>query len=356
MKILDNIPGFKTKQKTINIIATIYYAFFIGIAIGSSSVKMALAYGSLILIPFIIDGAINTVKLIKNKEYKPHSSIIRNISFIAIIIFSWSINLESSIIKKDKLEQYKNLTKQIEQLNIEDSKYYDENSAAIKKYLDLQVKYEEVQVSFDEYKKEHPETLVEEVKQAKDDVNKLYENTIELENKVKEVEIAKEKEKEKENAKNESQQANSSNNTNVSSNSSNTSSSGSSSESSSNNNSSENKHIGKNVYISNGNSYYHAISNCKYLEGAPTSVVTLTSSMRKYECNCWTNPIVYKPSSNSNSSTSGGSSSSGKTVYIASGNSYYHKSPSCKFLNGASASAVDLNNVGGKHACNCVKY
>ena len=107
--------------------------------------------------------------------------------------------------------------------------------------------------------------------------------------------------------------------------------------------------------MSNGNSYYHAISNCKYLEGARTSLVTLTSSMRKYECNCWTNPVVYKKPSSS-SSSGGSSNSGGRTVYIANGNSYYHKSASCKFLRGASVKAVGINNVGGKHACNCVKY
>ena len=120
----------------------------------------------------------------------------------------------------------------------------------------------------------------------------------------------------------------------------------------------DSEHIGESVYVANGNSYYHAISNCKYLEGASTSYVTLTSDMRKFECNCWENPIEYEPplSSTNESSSDETSSSSGQTVYIANGNSYYHNSPSCKFLNGASAYGVDLNNVGGKHACNCVKY
>lgn len=120
----------------------------------------------------------------------------------------------------------------------------------------------------------------------------------------------------------------------------------------------DSKHIGERVYVANGNSYYHAISNCKYLEGASTSCVTLTSDMRKFECNCWKNPVEYEPpvSSSKEESSNENSSSSGQTVYIANGNSYYHKSPSCKFLHGASAYGVDLNNVGGKHACNCVKY
>ncbi|OXX82626.1 hypothetical protein AVM15_17265 [Paraclostridium benzoelyticum] len=102
----------------------------------------------------------------------------------------------------------------------------------------------------------------------------------------------------------------------------------------------DNEHIGEYVYITNGNSYYHTIPNCKYLEGASTSYVKLTSDMRKFECNCWENPVEYNPpSSSSNEGSSNETSSS-----------------SCKFLNGASAYGVDLNDVGGKHACNCVKY
>lgn len=132
----------------------------------------------------------------------------------------------------------------------------------------------------------------------------------------------------------------------------------SSSNNSSNYDKGDNEHIGEYVYITNGNSYYHTISNCKYLEGESTSYVKLTSDMRKFECNCWENPVEYNPPSSSSNegSSNEASSSSGKTVYIAKGNSYYHNSSSCKFLNGASAYGVDLNDVGGKHACNCVKY
>ena len=144
-----------------------------------------------------------------------------------------------------------------------------------------------------------------------------------------------------------------------SSQSSNSYSSGNSNNYSSSNNYSHNhtesnKHIGKRVYVANGNNYYHAISNCSYLEGAPTYIVTLTSDMRKYECNCWTNPIVYKkPAQNYNS---GSANSGGQLVYIASGNRYYHKNANCKHLGGASVQAVGINNVGGKYPCNCVKY
>lgn len=250
----------------------------------------------------------------------------------AVIMF-FAINKNNSIITRQKLSEYKNLDKKIEEINEESSKYYSDNSEEISKYLDLRVKYEDVEESFNQYKEKYPDDLAEEIETTKKEINEYYAKAIELENDLKEAKAENEESKM------------------VSSNSSygSYSSSGGS-----HNNSSSNKHIGKSVYVSNGNSYYHAISNCKYLEGARTSVVKLTSSMRKYECNCWTNPVVYKkPSSNS----SGGSSSSGgRKVYIASGNSYYHKSSSCKFLRGASARVVGINNVGGKHACNCIKY
>ena len=111
-------------------------------------------------------------------------------------------------------------------------------------------------------------------------------------------------------------------------------------------------HIGETAYISKANSYYHAISNCKYLEGASTSAVTVSNNIDKYECNCWYNPVEYVPSKQESSPES----SSVTYVYISSGNSYYHKSSSCKFLNGASAQKVDINSASGKHACNCIKY
>lgn len=116
------------------------------------------------------------------------------------------------------------------------------------------------------------------------------------------------------------------------------------------------EHYGEKVYIAKGNSYYHKISNCKYLEGADTTKVTLDSSLNKYECNCFENPVVYKPKTHHTESESHHSGSSGNYVYIASGNSYYHKSSDCKFLDGASTKKVSLSNVGGKHPCNCIKY
>lgn len=273
-----------------------------------------------------------------------NKTILAGIAVIVIGLFVLSQN--NSIITRKKLKEYESLDKKIQELDEESSKYYNDNKDEISDYLDLRVKYEDVEKSFYEYKEKYPDDLAEDIEKAKDEVNEYYAKAIKLEHELKEAKAKKQ----------ESQIASSNSSTGLYSNG------GSSSQSSysngySNNNSSSNKHIGKRVYVSNGNSYYHAISNCKYLEGARTYVVTLTSSMRKYECNCWTNPVVYKkPSSSSSSSSSGSSNSGGRTVYIASGNSYYHKSSSCKFLRGASVKAVGINNVGGKHACNCVKY
>lgn len=260
----------------------------------------------------------------------------------AIGIFAISQN--NSIITRQKLKEYESLDKKIQELEEKDSKYYSDNYDEISKYLDLRVKYEDMEQSFNEYKEKYPDDLADDIEKAKNEVDEYYAKAIKLEHELKEAKAQKE----------ESQIA-SSNSSSGSYSSGSSSGNSSSSHGHSNNNSSSNKHIGKSVYIANGNSYYHAISNCKYLEGAKTSLVTLTSSMRKYECNCWTNPVVYKKPSSS-SSSSGSSSSGGRTVYIASGNSYYHSSSSCKFLRGASVKAVGINNVGGKHACNCVKY
>lgn len=277
------------------------------------------------------------------EKFNNKKIIVGVVGAVAIGIFVLGQN--NSIITRQKLKEYESLDKKIQQLEEEGSKYYSDNYEEISKYLDLRVEYEDVEQSFYEYKEKYPDDLADEIETAKNEVNEYYAKAIELEHEFKE---AKEE-------KQESQIASSNSSYGSSSNSS-TSQSGSS-HGYSNNNSSSNKHIGKRVYIANGNSYYHAISNCKYLEGAKTSLVTLTSSMRKYECNCWTNPVVYKkPSSSSSSSSSGSSSSGGRTVYIASGNSYYHKTSSCKFLRGASVKAVSINNVGGKHACNCMKY
>ena len=80
--------------------------------------------------------------------------------------------------------------------------------------------------------------------------------------------------------------------------------------------------------------------------------------MHKYECNCFTNPVEYNPNSGHHSKKHHSSKkhSSGQKVYIAKGNSYYHKSANCKFINGADVSKVDISDVGGKYPCNCMKY
>lgn len=116
--------------------------------------------------------------------------------------------------------------------------------------------------------------------------------------------------------------------------------------------------IGKQVYVAEGNSYYHAIPNCQYLEGAETKLVTLTNDTDKYECNCCTNPVEYDPSSKTSYDKNAENSepTKGRIVYITDGNSYYHSSPSCKFLGGSHARAVGINEVGEKYPCNCVEY
>lgn len=277
----------------------------------------------------------------KNSNYIEKLSNKKSITSIVLIIsviIVFALIQNNTLITRQQLKEYKSLDEKMQRLDDESSKYYSDNQEKISNYLDLRVKYEEIEQSFNEYKEKYPDDLDDDIENAKNEVNEYYAKAIKLENELKKAKEEKRK----------SQIASSSTSSNSSSNSGN-----SNNHSHSHNNTSTNKHIGKKVYIANGNSYYHAISNCKYLEGAKTSLVTLTSSMRKYECNCWTNPVVYKPST---SSSSGSSNSGGRTVYVASGNSYYHKSSSCKFIRGASVKAVSINNVGGKHACNCMKY
>ena len=274
----------------------------------------------------------NYIEKLSNKKS------ITSIALIISVIIVFALIQNNTLITRHQLKEYKSLDEKMQRLDDESSKYYSDNQEKISNYLDLRVKYEEIEKSFNEYKEKYPDDLEDDIENAKNEVNEYYEKAIKIENELKKAKEEKRK----------SQIASSSTSSNSSSNSGN-----GNNHSHSHNNTSANKHIGKKVYIANGNSYYHAISNCRYLEGAKTSLVTLTSSMRKYECNCWTNPVVYKPST---SSSSGSSNSGGRIVYIASGNSYYHKSSSCKFIRGASVKAVSINNVGGKHACNCMKY
>ncbi|MDO5011645.1 MAG: hypothetical protein Q4E31_12535 [Intestinibacter bartlettii] len=272
------------------------------------------------------------------KQIHKYAKVAIGITILVLMI----LIKNNTIILKDKLNEYERLDSNIAEIDVDTEVYYSEHGDKISKYLELESKYGELEQEFIKYKEKYPKDLVNEIENRKDEVDKLYKEAIELEHKLKNTMQSKQ----------ESQVANSY--SNGSSNYGSSSSGNSYSNGHSHNNTSSNKHIGKRVYVANGNSYYHAISNCSYLEGAPTYIVTLTSDMRKYECNCWTNPVVYKkPSTNYNT---GNSNSSGRTVYIASGNSYYHNSPSCKFLRGASARAVGINNVGGKHPCNCVKY
>ena len=60
----------------------------------------------------------------------------------------------------------------------------------------------------------------------------------------------------------------------------------------------------------------------------------------------------YNNSSNSNNNSNYNSGSG--SYYVAAGNRYYHKTPSCKFLEGAPTTLV--SDVSNKFPCNCVKY
>ena len=280
------------------------------------------------------------------RDISKNKKIIIGIGIILLLI----IIKNNSIITRGKLAEYKTLDKKIQELEESDLTYYENNREEISKYLDLKKKYESVEESFNDYKNRYPDDLSNEIDATKDEVNKYYKEAINLEHKLKEERAEKTKKEQKIASSSSNSQGNSYSN----SNGNNYSSGGNSSYNHGHkHNNSSNKHIGKNVYIANGNSYYHAISNCKYLEGAKTQLVTLTSGMRKYECNCWTNPVPYKKPVSNNG---GSSHSGGRTVYIASGNSYYHKTPYCKHLRGASTRAVGINNVGGKYPCNCIKY
>lgn len=285
-------------------------------------------------------------KISKNKKF------IIGLGIILLLV----IIKNNAIITRGKLAEYNTLDKKIRELEETDLNYYEDNREEISKYLDLKKKYESVEESFNDYKNKYPDDLSSEINTRKDELNKYYKEAVKLENKLKEEKSAKAK-KEQQIASSNSQGNSSSQGNSYSNSNGNYYSNGGNSSNYSHghrHNNSSNKHIGKSVYIANGNSYYHAISNCKYLEGAKTQLVTLTSGMRKYECNCWTNPVPYKkPASNHNG---GNSHSGGRTVYIASGNSYYHKTPYCKHLRGASTRSVGINNVGGKHPCNCIKY
>ena len=69
--------------------------------------------------------------------------------------------------------------------------------------------------------------------------------------------------------------------------------------------------------------------------------------------------IIYDDRSYRNNYPTYDNSSSGSGgYYIARGNSYYHNSPDCKFLQGAQTDEVTKEQAisNGKHECNCIKY
>lgn len=342
MNLHKYIPGFRSDNPRKQIIAFLYY--FIPI-IYLTRVEMFtdIFIGlSILSVPFVLFGIID---LFKGKfADNPKKEFI--ICLLPILLLAICYGIGSSGFNEKTYYGYVNEKKY-------DIRYYESRNKELKESIDY--------MESDEYINEV--TKDEELISLQKENKEIALVVDEYKEEIKEIEEEIEKEKKIEMEK-ESYLADSSNNSygdgysNSYSNSNGSYSGGSRYNNyNSSNNSSSNKHIGKGVFIAAGNRYYHAISNCKYLEGASTSYVTLTYNMNKFECNCWTNPVVYKPSSSSSSSGSNGSSSSGgRTVYIAPGNSYYHASSSCKFLRGASTQAVGINNVGGKHPCNCIKY
>lgn len=328
MNLHKYIPGFRSDNPTKKTIAFLYYFMALIPLIAIETFTDIFIELFILAVPFSLVGIIDLFK----GKFAEHPKKEFGVCLLPILLLIIFYGIGSSGFDeetyfgyvndmKSNISYYESRNKELKESidNMESDEYINEITKD-EELATLQKENKEIRVVIDEYKEE-----IKEIEKEKEETSYL---------------------------------ANSSDSSYGSSNSNGNYSGGSSSNNyGSSNNSSSNKHIGKGVFIAAGNRYYHAISNCKYLEGASTSYVTLTYNMNKFECNCWTNPVVYKPSSSSsNNSSSGGSSSGGKAVYIAPGNSYYHASSSCKFLRGASVQAVGINNVGGKHPCNCIKY
>ena len=341
MRKLRYIPGFRSGNIIFSIIAIMYYSggMLSLLATLGDGIEYIMMSITMLSIPFAVFGTVDLLVGRYKDDFKkefilcmiPISIIVVHFSFISKIESENSFSYKASYLESNIIDYESKIDEEKE------AKEYIKSGALVDQISDeelVSIKNENkaLRTTIDEYKEElKSQTYVAD--STSDNSTSGYNSS---------------------SSNNTSDYSSSSNNNSYdSSYNSNSNSSSGSSYGSSNDNENSGKHIGKGVYIANGNRYYHAISNCKYLEGAPTSYVTLTSSMNKYECNCWTNPIAYKPSSSSSSSNN---NSGGRTVYVAKGNSYYHASKSCKYISGASISAVSINNVGGKPPCNCVKY
>lgn len=86
-----------------------------------------------------------------------NKTILAGIAVVVIGLFVLSQN--NSIITRKKLKEYESLDKKIQELDEESSKYYSNNKDQISDYLDLRVKYEDVEKSFYEYKEKYPQYL-----------------------------------------------------------------------------------------------------------------------------------------------------------------------------------------------------
>jgi len=94
-----------------------------------------------------------------------NKTILAGIAVVVIGLFVLSQN--NSIITRKKLKEYESLDKKIQELDEENSKYYSDNKDEISDYLDLRVKYEDVEKSFYEYKEKYPDDLEEDIEKAK---------------------------------------------------------------------------------------------------------------------------------------------------------------------------------------------
>ena len=81
----------------------------------------------------------NYIEKLSNK--KSITSIVLIIS--VIIVFALIQN--NTLITRQQLKEYKSLDEKMQRLDDESSKYYSDNQKKISNYLDLRVKYEEIE-------------------------------------------------------------------------------------------------------------------------------------------------------------------------------------------------------------------
>ena len=105
--------------------------------------------------------------IVKNKK------ALAIIAFVAVAVI-FIFNQNNSIITRGELNSYRSLDKKIQELEAEISRYDSENYDKVSDYLDLRVKYEEIEQSFNEYKGKYPDDLAEEVEQVREEVSNCF--------------------------------------------------------------------------------------------------------------------------------------------------------------------------------------